>query len=176
MAREAAAARVKVPPPQVWFSGLERWRSHISDSIGRECILRAESPGKAPKLHGTPWALVARLSGFDGQLTYDRLWNALAEIDQDRKIIKAIHPRRLCRLVALYEGPSERGGTRMVKRDWTIAEISPYDVMLSRALERLDPGLGDSIAAGYGEAARKPTKVVSLYVWISVDKAKVVSP
>ena len=143
-------------------------REHLS--IYRETSLRAESPSSAPKLRGTPWSLVARFGGWDGTMRYGTLYRALEAVDGDKKITKAIGERRLARLVVLYDGVEQRGGNRKVKREWTLSEIAPWDVALSRALERLNPEIEESITNLY-DTGKFPTQVVALFVWLSVEQA-----
>jgi hypothetical protein len=179
LARAAAATKAterrreaqQQPPPRKWFGALERMQVHLSSEIGRQCALRASGPGQ-PSLRGTPWSLIARFSGFDGQMTYDRLWRGIAATEADTTIESTIGAKRLARMVVLYKGPTERGGERLVEREFVLSEIAPWSVMLARALERLDPDIEDSITAHYGEDAHVPTEVRALYVWISVDQAR----
>lgn len=163
-----AAARGE-PLVKRWLRGLEFCREHLSEVVGRESILRAKAPPVAAK--GTPWALVARFNGFDGQLTYTELHRALERWDDDDRIRHHIGARRISRMTVLYDGVETYGGTRRVKREFTLAEIAPWDVMVARALERTDPTSEESLVARY-DSNRHRTRILALYVWLALDEAK----
>lgn len=163
-----AAARGE-PLVKRWMRGLEFGRDHLTDIVGRQVNLRAKAPPVAAK--GTPWALVARYNDFDSQLTYTELHRALERWDGDDRIRHNIGARRISRMTVLYDGVETYGGTRRVTREFTLAEIAPWDVMVARALERTDPTSEESLVARY-DSNRHRTRILALYVWLALDEAK----
>lgn len=169
LARDAAKA-APARTERRWLDGCERWRRHFGDVVGREALLKAGAPPSATK--GTPWAMVARVSGFDGLMTWNAAFRGFERVRDDDRATELIGANRFCRISALYHGVESRGGARLVRRDFVLSEIAPYEVCLARALERLDPDSEESITAHYGEHTEFPTTVLALYLWISVDAAK----
>lgn len=167
-AARAAATRGE-PAVKRWMRGLEFVREHLSEPIGRQLVLKGRPPPPAKK--GTPWALVAMFGGWDGQGSYTELHQGLEAVDRDERIVNAIGKRRLARMTVLYKGVVSRGDRRRVEREFTLAEISPWEVMVSRALERTDPTVEDSLVARYDSDGVR-TLIKAVFVWIALEEAR----
>lgn len=151
-----------------WMRGLEFCREHASNVLGREATLKGAPP--PVKARGTRWALVGRIAGFDTLMTYTELHRMFERWDDDERIAYAIGAYRLARITALCDGIETRGSIRRVTREYTIAEISPWEVMVSRARERTDPTIEHSFASLYDHDEHR-TLVKALYVWIALEEA-----
>lgn len=152
-----------------WMRALERMRVHLSDPIGRDLVLRAAKPPAATK--GTPWALVARFAGWDGRASYSELYLGLKATEGDEQVERGIGARRYARIVVLYDGVEERGGSRRVEREFTLAEIAPWEFCISRAVERCNPDSEEGLVASYDQGKGR-TLIRALYVWISAEEAR----
>ena len=170
--RRLAAARAGAQSlTKQWLRGLERMRDHLSEPIGRELVLRAVPPPPAAK--GTPWVLVGRFAGFDGLASYSELYLGLLATRDDDLVERDIGRQRLCRIAVRYDGVEVRGGRKRVERDFTLANIAPWEVAISRAVERCDPESEEGLVAAYDQGKHR-TLVRAVYVWISAEEASAV--
>jgi hypothetical protein len=168
LAKARAAAAAGEPITKQWGRGLDRMRTHLSKPLGLELVLRTAAP--PPAVKGTPWALIGRFAGFDRQAGYSELYAGLLDTRDDDRIEALIGRQRLCRITVRYEGVEVRGGSRRVEREFTLAEISPWEVCISRAVERCDPGSEEGLVAAYDQGPGR-TLVRAVYVWIAMEVA-----
>lgn len=122
-----------------------------------------------PNIARTPWILVVRFS-LPGGSSYDDVL-AILIAWRSRKIERLIGAQRLCRIQVRYV--TERG----VKGEYTLAEIGPWELAISRAYERV--GIRDdrdeSLQERYGEDSSKKSDIDALLVWFSSADASEVS-
>jgi len=110
----------------------------------------------------TPWMFLCEFS-FPGDTTYDDLLDTMTVWRDDERIEKLIRAQRLSRIQARYI--TERGKTG----EYTLAEIGPWELVISRAVERV--GIRDdrdpALVERYGRDSEDPSEVGSLMVWFS---------
>lgn len=151
------------------------WPSYIPRATLR---IRKIAPGRG----WTPWTLVATYT--TPATAYPTLHAALQAVADDSKATKLIGSNTLARMIVTYEGRESYRDRRRCEREWTIAEISPYTIMLERALESTDPGpetdpeqidRDSPIAARYSNKAKdgeEITWVKSISLWLSSAAAE----
>lgn len=112
----------------------------------------------------TPWSMVVRFS-FPGGATYDDLFPVLRDWRDDRRIERAVGGDRLARIQVRYRNKKGRGS----KGEYTIAEIGPWELAVSRAMERVGirDNKHDAIIARYGAESDSPSVVEAILVWFS---------
>lgn len=159
VARKAAARPVQ------WEVALERIRGHIA-AIAGDADLRVDVAPRASK--GQPWQVRATIRPDTG-MAYEALNEALAAVERDRDVERYIGPNRYTRIAVTYTGPESRGSSREVTRPWTVAEISPWETTISRAVEQTDPEAPDSPASRY-----RYTSIEAIELWISGGEADAV--
>lgn len=108
----------------------------------------------------TPWML---LSSFYAALTYDDVLIALRGWRDDRTIERHIRPQRLSRIQVRYVTDRGKEG------EYTLAEIGPWELAVSRAVERV--GVRDdkdeALIERYGEGSDSPSEIDAIIVWFS---------
>lgn len=154
------------------LDGLEAIRDELSRVLGEPKItikMRTPPPGRGR----TPWAVVGEYRGF--RVLYEELWSAFAAIEASGKIERAVGSRTLARIAVIYSGAKKYGRKGRTKREWTIGEITPWDVVISRATLALDPDDEMGVSVRYGmdnpELVETATHAIGLNVWLSYDKA-----
>jgi hypothetical protein len=126
---------------------------------------------RPPDSHGrTPWLIVVKFSLPSGS-TYDDVFEILRDWRDDRPIERLIGAQRLSRIQANFTTDRGRQG------QYTLAEIGPWSLVISRAVERvaIRDNRRDSLIARYGTSANKqdsPSSISSLYVWFSSNNAQ----
>jgi hypothetical protein len=146
-------------PSKKTLAGLERVQDELTRSLGKQVQLDMRSPpaGKGR----TPWVVVGKLKGF--QTDYETLSKALAQLDaQAGKLGK----RRLARVRVTYRGVKKAGRRERTSREWTIGEIAPLDVALSRSSTALLDAWDD-----YGADSISPSSATELEIWLSDEEA-----
>jgi hypothetical protein len=115
-----------------------------------------------PSVSRTPWLLVARYS-LPGGTTYEDVFFALYRWRDSRDISRLIGSQRLSRIQVRYTTDRGKEG------EYTLAEIGPWDLAVSRAVERV--GIRDdkdeSLIERYGEGTSKQSDIDALVVWLS---------
>lgn len=138
----------------------------MQDSAPGSTVQAKEPP---PNIARTPWMLVVRFS-LPGGSSYDDVLGILVAW-RSRKIERLIGAQRLCRIQVRYV--TERGA----KGEYTLAEIGPWELAISRAYERV--GVRDdrdeSLQERYGEESSKKSDIDALLVWFSSADASEVS-
>jgi hypothetical protein len=177
MASRASRARAK--PPGDRLQALEKLQDVLRDFgiPSRLDIKRAPERAPASKW-STVWATIAHYTGM--RATYQELSEALASISPDHpeagrhadSIARALGgARSLARISVTYSGPSALGGRDRVRREWTIGEISSWDVCTYRAATALDPEI-DERAERYADPDQIGSLAVGLTIWISDQQAR----
>lgn len=121
--------------------------------------------GPVPNTKGTPWAVIGTIA-FEDSLDYAALNEGLLAVQGDDEITKLVGIDRFSRMAVLYDGPETKGSTRHVEREWTMSEIAPWDVCISRAVEMTAEDEPDSVQERYSTTA-----VLALRVWLAHSEA-----
>lgn len=156
--QNAPSARPGKPSAKT-LAGLERVQDELTRSLGKQVQLDMRTPpaGKGR----TPWAVVAKLKGF--QTDYETLSKALGQLDaQAGKLGK----RKLARVKVTYRGVKKAGRRERTSREWTIGEIAPLDVALSRSSTALLDAWDE-----YGAESVSPSSATELEIWLSDEEA-----
>lgn len=179
--QQAEAERRRRPVEERLFKPLERIRDHVGGGLRAQrppssgIVVTPSGERSGSRASGTPWLLRGDYDLRGKGLSYLELGEALAKVRADRKITQMIGAERLARIQITYRGVEKRGHTKIVELDWTLAEISPWDACISRAVEQCigvhdeasDEADMDSLHVRYPD-----TRVLRMFVWLSSTKAE----
>lgn len=174
-ARRAAAIRAAAGGVEAWLRAGEMIGEYLQAAAGGTVTMRAVDAPLAAK--GTPWRIVIRWQPDRelGPWDYLDLWRALSGVEEDLEIERRIKPTRITRLAVSYRGARKLYDKRRGKkpREYTLGELGPWQVVISRAVALLNPQIEDSITSRYGSVQNEtiPTEVLALYLWISTKTA-----
>jgi len=164
--RPAEVSRAKPRPRAGTLDGLEQVRDILAKQLKRGVTLKMKTPERGKGR--TPWAVIAQFK-FDGA-SYARVQAALRKIEDSRDVEKRLGGRSYARMSIDYRGVRRRDRMGRTKREWTIGEIAPWEVVASRAVEAV------RIARQtYGDQGDQPggeSEAVGLSIWISSDEAR----
>jgi hypothetical protein len=121
------------------------------------------STRKAPESRSrTPWMLLSSFRLPEGT-TYDDVYVVLRTWRDDATIERLVRPQRLSRLQVRYVTDRGKEG------EYTLAEIGPWELAVSRACERV--GVRDdkdeSLLERYGDGTDRQSAINALVVWFS---------
>lgn len=141
----------------------------IRDIFARETGLGVTLQVKVPPItvRGTPWAVVGRFA-FDEEIYYPDLLLPFQAMEASGRLESKIGAQRLARVQSRYE-------LRGKRFEYTLAEIGPWELVISRCVERCDPD-GDreaSLAARYTADDDDTGNISSILVWLSSVTASV---
>lgn len=139
---------------------LDKMRERLEKQLGQDVTLTVRAP--APGSGRTPWSHVAKLSGFNAD--YDQLAKALGQIDTAAG--RELGRRKLARIKVTYRGVKKKGRRERTSRDWTIGEIAPLEVALSRSQTALRDAFDE-----YGDESISPSSATEIEIWISDETA-----
>lgn len=163
-----------------WDAALERMREHTAAVAGGATLaveevrpsaahpVQSERARRRGQRWDTPWHSIATITPADA-LAYEAMAEIFRMCEEDRQIYRWMSGGRTYSRIALdYDGPERRGSTTFVQRVWTVAEIGPWDVVISRAREQCDTEEDDTPGARYAES----TAINSWTVWLSTRQAE----
>lgn len=156
--------------------GLEKIRRHLS--VTGEARLKivdvlaalARKGQQIQRSTTTPWLLAAEIATpKPDRMAYSDLYWALVDVRDDRTIERSLDPQRASRIQVVYLDPSVGE-----QRTFTLAEIGPWETVIARAVNRLDPNrpAADSITVRYDTEADTPSKVIGIRVWLGTSTFK----
>lgn len=119
-----------------------------------------------PNVARTPWMIVVRFSS-PGGTSYNDVFQVLNDWQGSREIERGVGAQRLSRIQIHYIADRGRHG------EYTIAEIGPWELAISRAVERV--GIRDdrdeSLMERYGEDSSRQSEIDAIVVWFSSANA-----
>lgn len=129
----------------------------LAGTVGPIPSLTVKDP---PQTSRTPWEHVARFGIRDG--TYEEVLLILETWEASKELARAVGKQRLARIQVRYTTGRGKGG------EYTLAEIGPWSLAISRAVERV--GVRDdrdaSLVERYGSEG-DTSQVDALLVWLS---------
>lgn len=163
--QERIAARAKLADTlhDRLFGALEMMRDLFARELGIDVSLHARRP--PAETRGTPWALVGKFA-LSERVYYEDLLLAFVAMEGSKRLESKVHPQRLARIQVRYR-------LRGKNYEYTLAEIGPWELVISRAVERCNPDgvLGDSLAMAYAEGDDETGHLSSVLVWLASIKA-----
>lgn len=139
-------------------------------------MMQDVAPGVLSEVHSapgsrsfTPWKMIVRFVMPNGT-SYEDVYDILVTWERDRKIERAIGRDRLSRIQIRYLDNKGRGA----HGEYTISEIGPWEIVISRAVETVGVRDGRAVALRerYGSESDSPSYIDSLIVWFSSMTSK----
>lgn len=117
----------------------------------------------------TPWMLLSRF--LAPSATYDDVFVVLRNWRDDATIERLIRPQRLSRIQVVYTT------TRGKQGEYTIAEIGPWELAISRAVQRVGvrDDKDDALVNRYGDGTKDQSEIDAVVVWFSSHTVETLS-